>query len=566
MSDQQWDHAYDVIVVGTGAGGMAAALSCQERGLSTLVVEKADVYGGTSSVSGGGVWIPCNDQIEGLGGNDSRDEAMAYVKHLTVGEVPETKLAAYVDNARLMVREMAEKHDVHFRAVAQYPDYFPDQPGGKPGFRTMEPAPFDLSRLGGELDNQRASYAGTLLLGRMAMTQVEAHTLLCRGSGWLWLTLKLLLRYWLDLPWRFRKSRDRRSALGQAMVGQLRHALQNKQVPVWLETALDTFVEEGGRVSGVVVKHKGKHLRLAARRGVILASGGFESNQTMREEYLPHPTNAEWSVAPGCNQGDGIRAGQKLGANTEFMNLTWGTPAVLTPGQPWAAGLFMERQLPGCVVVNGQGKRFVNEAIAYTEFVYAMLADQEKTGQGVPCWLVFDADFRKKYPMGPMMPAMMQPDRKLPSEWENQVYWKADSLAALAEKIGVDTDGLARSVADINRFAESGKDEQFGKGGTAFDRYYGDPHVEPNPCLAPIDKAPYYAVCIYPGEIGTKGGLKTNEAGRVLREDESPIDGLYATGNCSGAVMGRTYPGPGATLGPAMTFGYLAAQDIASEK
>src|SRR5690625_1171567 len=537
MSDQQWDHEYDVIVAGSGAGGMSAALSCQERGLSTLVVEKDSVYGGTSAVSGGGVWIPCNDQIEGLGGDDTREEAMTYVKHLTVGEVPETKLAAYVDNARLMVREMAERHDVHFQAVAQYPDYFPDQPGGKPGFRTMEPAPFDVSKLGEERENQRPGYEGMYFLGRMSMSQVEAHTMLSRGRGWLGLTLGMLLRYWLDIPWRLRTKADRRATLGQSMVGQLRHAMQKRKIPLWLDTALDSLVEEDGGVTGVVARQQGRTLRLGARRGVIMASGGFEANQAMREEYLPHPTDASWSVAPGCNEGDGIRAGQALGADTEFMNLTWGTPSIPTPEQSWAAGLFMERQLPGCVVVNGQGRRFVNEAIAYTEFVYAMIEEHQKNGAAVPCWLVFDATFRKKYPMGPMMPSIMQPDRKLPAAWENKVYWKADTLAELAEKTGIDTDGLARSVADINRFSVLGKDEQFGKGGTVFDRYYGDPQVTPNPCLAPIEKGPFYAMKVYPGEIGTKGGLKTDEAGRVLRDDGKPIGGLYATGNCSGAVM-----------------------------
>jgi 3-oxosteroid 1-dehydrogenase len=314
----------------------------------------------------------------------------------------------------------------------------------------------------------------------------------------------------------------------------------------------------------VLVTQQNKTLRIGAKRGVILAAGGFEANQVMREQYLPHPTDTAWSVAPGCNRGDGIRAGQAAGAAVEFMHLTWGTPSMPTPGMSNTPGLFMERHLPGCVVVNGQGRRFVNEAVAYTEFVYAMIDDHEKNGAAVPCWLIFDATYRKKYPVGPIMPSTVQPDRKLPKAWENTAYWKADSLNALAEKIGVDADGLAQSVADINRFAQTGVDEQFGKGGNAFDRYYGDPHVSPNPCLASIEKPPFYAVLAYPGEIGTKGGLVTDEAARVLTEDGKIIPGLYATGNCSGPVMGRTYAGPGATLGPAMTFGYLAAHNIAS--
>lgn len=566
MSDasETWDSEYDAIIVGSGAGGMTAALSCQKLGLSVLVVEKAEVYGGTAAVSGGGIWVPCNDQLKALGKQDSPEKAMTYLKQLIDDTVPEAKLRAYVDSARQMVNELRDTHGVNFRAVGIYPDYFPNEPGGMDGGRPMEPSAFDLSKLGDEFERLREPYKGTLVMGRMAMDQVEAHTLMSRGPGWIWLTLKMVLRYCTDLRWRLRTWRDRRATLGQSLVGQLRHAMQNKQLPLWLNTGFESLVEENGRVTGVVVKQGGKSLRLGAHRGVVLACGGFEANQSMRDEFLPQPTQASWSVAPGCNHGEGIRAGRELGAALGFMDLTWGTPSVVVPGESNAAGLFMERQLPGCVAVNSQGERFVNEALPYTEFVYGMLDEQEKSAGGVPCWLVFDATFRKKYPMSPMMPSSIQPDKRLPKDWENSVYWKAESLNALAEKIGVNADGLAQSVADMNRFAATGKDEQFGKGDDAFQRYYGDPHVKPNPCLAPIETGPFYAVRLTPGEIGTKGGLMTDEAARVLREDGSVINGLYAAGNCSAAVMGRTYPGPGATLGPAMAFAWLAARDIAN--
>ena len=554
-----WDDEYDVIVVGSGAGGMAAALSCHKLGLSVLVIEKAEVYGGTSAVSGGGIWVPCNNQIDSVGGNDSPEEALTYLKHLTRGEVPVSRLKTYIASAREMVLEMASEHGVHFNSVVKYPDYFPNEPGGKPGYRTMEPAIFDLAKLGDEFENLRPPYKGTLVIGRMAMTQVEAHILMSRGPGWVWLTIKMLWRYATDLGWRRRTWRDRRATLGQSLAGQLRHAMRNKDLPLWLNTGFESLIEAGGKVLGVQVQQEGQSLRLHARRGVILACGGFESNQAMRDEYLPKPTQAAWSVAPGCNHGEGIRAGRELGAALGFMDLTWGTPSVLVPGAANAAGLFMERQLPGCVAVNGNGIRFANEALPYTEFVYAMLED----GDAVPCWLVFDATFRKKYPMGPMMPSSIQPDKKFPKDWESQVYWKAESLDALAEKLNIDAANLKQSVADMNRFAASGKDEQFGKGDDAFQRYYGDPNVKPNPCLGPIETGPYYAVRMTPGEIGTKGGLLTDEAARVLHEDGSVINGLYAVGNCSAAVMGRTYPGPGATLGPAMTFAWLAARHIA---
>jgi len=321
-------------------------------------------------------------------------------------------------------------------------------------------------------------------------------------------------------------------------------------------------VYDNGRVSGVEVTQKGQRLRLTARRGVILAAGGFEANQQMREQYLPKPTSTAWSAAPPINHGDAIRAGQTLGAATAFMDLTWGTPTVVTGNGP-AFGIFVERALPGSVVVNQAGRRFVNEACPYTEFVYAMQAEHKRSGGGVPCWLVFDAAFRKKYPMGPLLPGQIQPDSALPKDWLDRVYYKADTLDALAAKIGVDAAGLADTVRGFNQHAARGEDPQFQRGGNVFERYYSDPSVKPNPCLAPVLKAPFYAARLDCGELGTKGGLLADEAARVLRADGSVIEGLYAIGNCSAALMGRTYAGPGATLGPAMTFAYIAAHEIA---
>lgn len=557
-----WDQQFDVVVVGSGAGGMTAALCCQAQGLSALVIEKTDRYGGTSAVSGGGIWIPCNDQMAAAGIPDSYEEALTYMKHLTRGEVPQARLEAYLRAAPQMVRFMDRKFGVRFRAVAKYPDYFPDQPGGKPGARTLEPAEFDAALLGDEFERQREPYKGTLVLGRVAMDQVQAHTLFARAPGWVWLTIKLLWNYWTDFSWRRRTWRDRRQVLGQSLVAQLRHALLRKQVPLRLETTLESLVEDQGRVAGVVVTQAGKTLRIAARRGVVLASGGFESNQQMREQYLPKPTQATWTAAPGMNTGDGIRAGLKLGAGLKHMNLVWGAPTVTVPGSSVATALFVERSLPGCVMVNKQGRRFVNEAAPYTEIVHAIYADHERTGGAIPCWLVFDARFRKNYPAGPMLPASLVPDRKLPADWLGKVYYKSDTLDALAVQIGVDVQGLAATVQQMNTYAVAGVDTQFGKGTNVFDRYYADPKVGPNPCLAPIVQAPFYAMPLMPGEIGTKGGLNVDEHARVLRDDGHAIAGLYAVGNCSAAVMGRTYAGPGATLGPAMTFAYLAAQDL----
>ena len=557
-----WDQEFDVVVVGSGAGGMTAALCSQAAGLSAVVVEKSDRYGGTSAVSGGGIWIPCNDQMAGAGISDSYDEALRYLQHLTGGEVPQSRLEAYLRKAPEMVRTLENDFDVRFKSVVKYPDYFPDQPGGKPGARTMQPAAFDASKLGDEFERQREPYKGTLVLGRVTMDQVEAHVLFSRSAGWIWLILKLMWNYWTDFAWRRRSWRDRRQVLGQGLVAQLRYAMLSRKIPLQLETALESLVEEGGRVTGVVVRQGGKTRRLRAKRGVVLATGGFEWNQQMRDEFLPKPSKIEWSATPGSNTGDGIQAGRKLGAALKFMDLQWGTPCVLVPGSPVASAIFVERSLPGCVMVNQAGQRFCNEAAPYTETVNAIYADHAKTGGCVPSWLVFDSRFRTNYPTGPLMPTNVVPEKKLPANWLGKVYFKAATLDALAAQIGVDAAGLADTVTKMNVYAVTGKDPEFGKGNNEFDRYYADPRVTPNPCLAPIVQAPFYAMPLVPGDIGTKGGLATDEHARVLREDGAVINGLYAVGNCSAAVMGRTYAGPGATLGPAMTFAYLAAQHL----
>jgi len=450
--------------------------------------------------------------------------------------------------------------------VPKYPDYYPDKPGGKSGARSMQPAMVDARELGEEFEHQREPFKSTLVLGRIAMDQVEAHTLFARSAGWILLTLKLLWKYWTDFSWRRRTWRDRRLTLGQGLVGALRRAMLKRQVPLLLETGLESLIVEQGRVTGVVVKQQGRTMRLGARKGVILATGGFESSQALRAQYLKAPTQAQWTAAPRINEGDGLRAGLAVGAATNFMGLTWGAPTVNVPGAASSTAVFVERSLPGCVVVNGRGLRFGNEAAPYTEFVYAVQADQAKTGTTVPCWMVFDARFRKSYPCGPFMPSSIMPDSKLPADWVGTVYEKADTLEVLAAKIKVDPAGLRETVTRMNEYAKTGVDAEFGKGNNAFDRYYADPRIKPNPCLAPIVDTPFYAVKLYPGEIGTKGGLVTDEAGGVLRADGTRIEGLYAVGNCSAAVMGKTYAGAGATLGPAMTFAYLAAKDIASVK
>ncbi|UXJ55104.1 FAD-dependent oxidoreductase [Pseudomonas citronellolis] len=558
---REWDHECDVLVVGSGAGGMTAALRARDLGLDVLLVEKSDRYGGTSAVSGGGIWIPCNHRIAALGGQDSAQEAVRYIRTVSQNAVDDGRVEAYVEHGRRMVEYLEANSRVRFEAQPEYADYYPEVAGGKPGFRSMDPLPFDARELGDEFARLRAPSPGTQMMGRIGMTMKEARVLLCRGPGWVGLTLRILWRYWRDLGGRLRSPRDRFLTLGNALVAALRRSLLDRRVPLWLDTSLQALVEEGGRVIGVELQRDGRTLRVHARQGVVIAAGGFERNQAMRSQYHPQPSQAQWSATPPYNSGDGIRAGQVLGAATALMEHSWWAPTTCVEGEEKQRALFVERTLPGCVLVDSAGQRFVNEAAPYTDIVYAMYAHDSEQARSVPCWMVFDAEFRRKYPCGALLPGYAQPDSRVPKHLRSY-YHKADSIEQLAALIGVDGVGLARTLEHFNRYAVLGQDPDFHKGESLFDRYYGDPHVLPNPCLAPLLKAPFYAVKVDAGDIGTKGGLLTDVYARVLREDGSAIDGLYAIGNSAASVMGATYPGAGSTLGPAMTFGFLAAEHI----
>ncbi|MGH8387996.1 MAG: FAD-dependent oxidoreductase [Pseudomonas sp.] len=559
---------YDVIVVGSGAGAMTSAVFLADQGLSVLVVEKSNQYGGTSAISGGGIWIPNNHYFARMSSNDSYATALTYLKAAAGEHVDEVRLRAYLDNAPKMIEQLTRTSRVRYAVAAKYPDYYPHLPGALAGGRTLDPELFDTSLLGDELANLRKPSPSTLLMGRIAWTARDAHKAMARSFGWRLLIMKLMLRYKLDFKWRRKSKMDRRASLGSSLVASLRRSLMDRNVPLWLNTDFSGLITEGGRIAGITVQQSGSERQLRARHGVILASGGFEQNQALRDQYLPKPNRKAWSATPpGNNTGAALVAGIDQGAATALMDWAWWAPTIAVPGEDKPRGIFAERAFPGAIVVNSQGQRFVNEAAPYLEFVDAMYKDDGKTaGKSVPAWVIFDGHFRFNYAMGPLMPGQVMPDSRLRKEWLNNLYWKADTLAGLARQIGVDSAGLEATVAKVNGYASSGVDLDFARGGNVFDRYYGDCNVKPNPCLAPLRKGPYYAMRLDAGDIGTKGGLLTNEHAQVVREDGTAIAGLYAIGNCSASVMGTSYPGAGGTLGPAMTFGYVAANHLASQR
>ncbi len=359
----------------------------------------------------------------------------------------------------------------------------------------------------------------------------------------------------LKLGARLVKSKVTKSdpvALGEALIARLRLSLAEANGELWLSTAFKDFIMDKGRVIGMIVERDGQELKIEAKKGVVLSSGGFSHNQTLREKYLPSPTNAAWTSSPEGQTGDIIEPGLKIGATLDLMDKVWGAPSVIDPkGHPFF--LVADRGVPNMIVVDSTGQRFVNEAAPYHEFVDTTYKHQEATKQAVPSWILIDASAKSRYIFTGLFPG-----QAFPKSWfEQGVAKSAKTIEELARQMDVPTERLVATVNRFNDFARNGHDDDFYRGDSAYDNYYGDPTL-PNPNLAEIKKAPFYALRLYPGDIGTKGGLVVDEYARVIKENGEPIEGLYASGNCSASIMGETYPGPGATIGPGMTLSYVA--------
>jgi 3-oxosteroid 1-dehydrogenase len=554
VMDNRWDHTTDVLVVGSGGGGMTAALMARDRGADALVIEKSSLYGGSTSMSGGSVWIPNNHLMKKAGLADSLEEALTYLKAVTAGRVSEERLRAYVKAAPEMVKYLEEKSHVRFQVVPGYSDYYPGLAGGKPGGgRTIEAAPFDARKLGRTRAELRPLPRQARVFGRMMATAYDAHRLLDSSMLGRIRAARIFALYLLN-PFRSLAKTDTRLTLGNALAGRLRLSLADRHIPVWLNTSASHLIVDGGRVVGVEAQKAGQGVRIRSNKAVILAAGGFAHNKAMREEYQRQPITDAWTVASPADDGDGIQMGLELGASVEFMDDAWWMPTSVAPGEEMPIMSIVDRSLPGCIIVNKQGRRFTNEAAPYIDVVKSQYASHFRDGGAIPAYFLMDQRFRRRYPAGPMMP-MSTPKRFISSG-----YLKvADTLEGLAEKCGIDPVGLVAEVKKFNEYAAAGRDLDFKKGDTAIDRFYADASVKPNPCLGPLDKPPYCAIELWPGDLGTKGGLVTDDHARVLRQDGSPIDGLYATGNCSASVMGNSYAGAGATIGPSMAFGYIAA-------
>ncbi len=540
------DQEYDVVVVGAGAAGMTAALTAAKRGLRVVVLEKASVYGGSLARSGAAVWIPNNQVILAAGVPDTPAKAAAYLSAVVGTGSSLARQQAYLANGPAMISFVMANSPLRFRFMPGYSDYYPELPGGMPNGRSIEPEVLDGNILGAELARLNPSYLNV------------PTGMVVYGADYKWLNLAAVhpkgfavAAECLARGAAAAAAGQKPLTMGQSLAGSLRAGLMAAGVPVLLNTPLDDLQIENGRVVGV---HTPQGL-FRATRGVIIGSGGFEHNTAMRVQYQRQPITTQWTVGAASNTGDGIRAGQRAGADLALMEDAWWGPAIPLPDMPWFC--LAERTLPGSLMVNAAGQRFVNEAAPYSDVVHVMY-DKNPASPCIPAWMITDQNYRNRYLFRDTPPLLPLPDNWFASG----AAVKASSIEALATGIGVPPAALRATVNRFNGFAFSGKDLDFRRGDSAYDHYYTDPGVFPSSSLASLWLPPFYAFKIVPGDLGTKGGIVTDARARALRPDGSVIPGLWAAGNASAAVMGHSYAGAGSTIGPAMTFGYLAANDV----
>jgi succinate dehydrogenase/fumarate reductase flavoprotein subunit len=576
VTRDDFDKVVDVLVIGSGGGGMTAALTAQAAGLDTLLVEKSPQYGGSTALSGGGIWVPGAPSQRRAGYSPHPDETFAYLKQITAGLVSDARLRAYVDAAPEMM-EFLEKRSPWFEFVWKpgYADYYPELPGGSALGSTINVPAIDLRKLG---DAER-HLLQPLALAPRGIWFAPKDLRLFYQVRQNWRGKAVLAK----LVWRMFRARvfgDRMAAIGQSLVARMRLAVRDHGIPLWLDAPMTELITECdggvGKVTGAVVERHGRPQRIGARGGVILATGGFDHDMSWRREHLPvldrvseiAGAEKDWSFGNPAAMGDGIRAGQKAGAATDLLDEAWWFPAMCWPDGRLQF-MLNERMMPAQFVVNGAGERFINEAAPYMDFAHAMIAGQRSGVTHIPCWLITDHRSFTRYVVGGHLPIPKIPFAPVPTGWQLPKAWldsgivqRADGWEELAAKIAVPADALRRTAIRFNELAGKGHDDDFNRGDSAYDNYYGDPTL-PNPNLYPIGKPPYYAFQVILGDLGTSGGLRTDEFARVLDPSGTVIDGLYAVGNTSAAVMGRSYAGAGATIGPAMTFGYVAARHIA---
>jgi succinate dehydrogenase/fumarate reductase flavoprotein subunit len=542
-----WDLEVDVAVLGSGGAALAAAVTAADGGAATVVLERADLVGGTSATSGGICWIPNNHHQAALGIQDSREDALAYLSSLSLGVMDMELATAFIDNGPAAIRYLEENTPLKFHIAIGYPDYHPENPGGKPaGGRSLDPDLFSFKELGPWAD--RVNRQGTDLHPQAPVRPVMLVESMETG---------------LPSPevLQERASRDERG-LGQALIGALLKGCLDREVPVMTGIRARDLVRSGDAVIGVRCERDGRDYWVKARKAVILATGGFEWNRDLVNAFLRGPLDGP--ASPPENEGDGLLMAMDIGAALGNMSEAWWMPTIPIPGEtvrgkPLFRLCLAERTLPGSILVNRRGRRFVNEAANYNDIgrAFHTFDPLEFSFANNPAWLVFDEGFRSRYPIGGYMPGAPLPDGFL---------FTGETLESLAAAIGVDAANLEATVERFNTYAAKGEDPDFQRGVSAYDTYNGD-RSKPGAfaTLGTIEQAPFHAIKLVAGALGTKGGPKTNADGQVLDIRGRVIPGLYAAGNAMAGSTGLVYGGAGGTLGPGLTFGYLAGRAAARE-
>lgn len=548
-----WDRTVDLLIAGSGGGGMVAALAAIDTGIEPLVLEKQELVGGSTGMSGGMVWMPNNPLMRAAGIADSHEDAMAYFDDV-VGDIGAASSPARREAFLTAGSEMLtflQRRGVRLIRCPGWTDYYPNHKGGNEAGRAVEGVPFDAAALGAWSDRVQPSMAKNygFVLTTNELRSVQYFNRSPRAFA---VAMRVFLRTNLA---RVR----RREVLtnGASLIGQILKSVIDATgtPPIWTGAAMDDLIVEDGRVVGARVTRDGTTVHVRARRGVLLAAGGFGHNADMRREFSgDQPNEAKWSIANAGDTGEVLRTAMSLGAKTDLLDEAWWLPMVFI-ADPGAASIGSGRERPGAIYVDGTGSRFCNESNSYVEVGKAMYA-----ARAVPCWQVFDHGYIGRYVSGanPLRKRTLNEDLVTKG-----VIKRAGTLTELAAQIKVPADALERTVARFNGFAAQGLDPDFGRGQSAYNACLGDPGYSPNAALGPLETAPYYATKVFPGDVGTCGGVVTDEHARVLDVDERVIDGLYATGNITATVMGRNYLGAGGSIANTMVFGYIAAKHAA---
>jgi succinate dehydrogenase/fumarate reductase flavoprotein subunit len=553
----------DVLVVGAGAGGMTAALVSSLEGLDVLLCEKSDRVGGTTATAAGTIWVPGTRQSREAGFTDNVTDAKRYLDAV-IGAAPDQRRDIYLETGPQVVDYLDRRSEVKFAPYIRHPDYLANRPGATIGGRPLAPLPFDGRLLGADFELVRAPIGEFMALGGMMIGRDDIEPL-ARPFASLAAFRAAASLIWRHATDRLRYRRGTRLLMGNALVARLFYSLRRNRVPIWLNASLQELTVTAGRVCGAVLLVEGNRRRVTVRRGIVLATGGFGGSVDRLNDYVRPPL--AHAVAFAGAAGDGIQMARTVGASVEADHASpafW-TPVSETEWLDDGCGAFphlsLDRAKPGLIAVNAAGRRFVDEALSYHEFVLGMYRSHA-TVPTIPAWLVCDREFVEKYGLGRVPPGRRRWRKFIASGY----LVEAPSIEVLAGKIGVDAAGLRATVQQHNRFAETGEDREFGKGSTEFDRHNGDPNHAPNPCLGRIATPPYYAMAVYPSTLGSSVGLRADPDGRVLTETGEPIPGLFVCGNDMASIMRGHYPGPGITLGPALVFAYRAAMAMAGSR